>query len=588
MIPSEREAVISQLVQQNGVITVSEICTYCNCSPETARRDLRRLEEGGELIRTHGGAKAALSPSHTEAHPHQNRVLEARIALTDRVDALIVTPSDAKTTHLLMDRCQRADVPVIAESTRVVGAKTTVAVDNYQAGLEIGQWVAHYASRHIKDKTMVLDVSASHSNTKARSRGFADGLRELSFDQLILLRVNGQDLRESARQITADTLAIRPNINVIFGINDDSALGALDAFRAARLDESQLLLVPFGLEGQATKVLFEQNKPMMVSVAMFPELVGRACVDAAICAFNDVPLPKRIITPFAIVTRDNLFDYYQQDNQSEHWSINWTRAEQLPNVNTGFAMLREYRHRRLPKRIGYVEIFSSHEWYQNIRRTMQEYCQSRGITLEVVDASQDMALEIDTLKRKIGFAAAHHVHDGDTIILDSGYTTAYLAQALKGRQNITVITNSLRVLQELADEPGLTLVSSGGVMRSDSQALIGAGAETTFQDLRADKAFISAAGLNLDFGLSNTNIAEATAKQAIIAAARDVFLLLDSTKIGVESLIKIAPVNQIDHLITDSGISSQDWQALTQTGIEVIIAEEPANQFGRERRFYDK
>ena len=109
--------------------------------------------------------------------------------------------------------------------------------------------------------------------------------------------------------------------------------------------------------------------------------------------------------------------------------------------------------------------------------------------------------------------------DGDTIILDAGATTTYLARALRGRRGITVITNSLPVLVELADQPGITLVSSGGVIRTESRSLTGPGAEATFRDF-ADKAFIAGTGLSLDFGLSNTNIAEASVKQAMLGPAR--------------------------------------------------------------------
>jgi DeoR/GlpR family transcriptional regulator of sugar metabolism len=87
-------------------------------------------------------------------------------------------------------------------------------------------------------------------------------------------------------------------------------------------------------------------------------------------------------------------------------------------------------------------------------------------------------------------------------------------------------------------------------------------------------AGISATGLSVDFGLSNTNIPEATVKQAMIGAAREVILLADYSKIGVESLVRIAPLEHIHRLITDMGISAHDRLALTQRGIELSIAED--------------
>lgn len=576
MIPSQRAFIIQNLLKQNGVITVDEVRSYCGCSAETARRDLRRLEDEGWLLRTHGGAVLAKGEPAAPIRVHSLGMTEARTALVDRADALIITPKDTRTMRLLVERCRRAGVPVIAEATRYPGAKTVVAVDNYRAGFELGQCVATYARQHLGGRVAALCVNYPQPNTEARARGFEDGLRELPVEQRTILRVDGQGLHATARQIAGDALSVSANVNVIFGVNDDSALGALEAYRALGLDESHLLVALFGLEGQRACRLLEQGTPYTIAVAMFPELVGRTCVDAAVCAYHNCPLPERIITPFAIVTPDTLSHYYQLDPKSGEYTLNWLQAEQLASASPGFALMSQCQGRAKPRRIGSIQVFSSHEWYQNVRRAMQERCRSLGISLEVVDASQDVAHEIEALKQAIGEAAASYVQDGDTVILDSGRTTAYLAHTLRGRQNLTVITNSLAVLDELRNEPGITLVSSGGVVRRETNSLVGPGAEATFRDLRADRAFLAVTGVSLSFGLSNTNIAEAAVKQAILAAAREVILLADYSKIGVESLIKIAPLERVHRLITDGGISAHDRLALIQRGIEVAIANGPS------------
>lgn len=572
MIQSQRDVVILDLLREQGVVTVREICAACSCSPETARRDLRRLEEQGELLRTHGGAKQ-LAPGTPERRPaNGTALLEARIALTDRVDALVVTPGGIKATSLLVDRCRRAGKPVVAEATTLRGATTMVAVDNYRAGLALGRRVAQQAGCQDNGRIVILDVSYPQANTELRSRGFADGLASLDQSRVTLVRVNGLGVRESARQIAADALAVHPDVSVIFGVNDDSALGALDAFRGAGLDEDRLLLATFGLEGDAAKRLLHDGCPYGIGVAMFPEVAGRACVDAAVCAYHGAKLPEHITTPFAIVTPDTLANFYQRDARTGRWLLNWEQVERLATLSPALRQVKDCHHRRRPRRIGYVETFSSHEWYRNIRLAMQERSRHLGVYLEVVDASEDLAFEIDAAKRAIGTAAARHVRDGDTIILDAGATTAYLAQALQGRQGVTVITNSLRVLAQLRDEHSITLVSSGGVVRRESQALTGRAAEATFQDLRVDKAFLSAAGISLDFGFSSTNIPEATVKQSMLAAAREVILVADSTKIGTESLVKVAPLARVHRLVTDPGISAEDRLALSQRGVEVTIA----------------
>ncbi len=572
MIPSERDAIIQQLLAQRGIVTVAQICAHCNCSPETARRDLRRLEERGELFRTHGGAITI--DSQAPRRPTGGGLIEARIALADRADVLIVTPSDTKATHLLVEQCKSAGIPIIAESKYYPGAVTVISTDNYQAGREVGQRVAEYANRHFDGQVVALDVSYPQSNTEARSRGFADGLHQLPAGQRTIISINGMGLFETARQITADALDVHPEINVIFGINDDSTLGALEAYQAAGLDESKLLLVLFGLEGDAAKDLLERGQPYTISVAMFPELVGRACVDAAVCAYGGYPIPECIATPYAIVTPKTLHSFYYRDERTGGWRTDWSRVEQLQSGSAGFSMLGKDQVRRKPRRIGYIGVFSSHAWYQNLRSAMQMRSRASGAILEMIDASQDMDQEVDALRSAIGKSAAQFVNAGDTIILDAGTTTAYLARALRGREGITVITNSLRVLAELKDEAGITLVSSGGIVRKESQSLVDSRAEAAFQHLRVDKAFVSTTGLSLEFGLSNTNMAEAAVKRAMIAAARETILLADSSKLGVESLVRIAPVEKINHLITDSAISSRHRLALAQKDITVTIAEE--------------
>jgi ABC-type sugar transport system substrate-binding protein len=399
--------------------------------------------------------------------------LEARTALVDRADVLIVTPSDTAATRLLVERAQRAGIPIIAESHHYPKATTLIAINDYQAGVELGQWVVGYARRHLGGQLTALDVTATLSNTDARSRGFADGLRELPPGARSILRVDGLGLRQTARRVAADALAVNPEVNVIFGINDDSALGALDAYRAAGLDESRLVVVSFGFEGTAAKELLDQDGPYKAGVAMFPELVGRICIDAAICAYYGYPLPEHLFTPFKIVTSETLEAFYERDDDTGEWALKWQRAEPLLHTNPALSLLNKNHHHPLPKHIGYVQIFSSHEWYQNMQRAMLAHTRDLGISLEVVDASRDMAREIDALKWAIGFNATRFVHEGDTIILDAGLTTTYLAAALRGRQNLTVITNSLSVLAELENEPGITLVSCGGVVRPESRSLTG-------------------------------------------------------------------------------------------------------------------
>ena len=97
--------------------------------------------------------------------------------------------------------------------------------------------------------------------------------------------------------MAADALTAHPDVNIIFGINDDSALGGLQAYEAAGMDTKNLLVVGFGCEGKACKNALMEGGPYKVSAAMFPEYQGRLLIDAAIAAFNGAKLPAHIVAP---------------------------------------------------------------------------------------------------------------------------------------------------------------------------------------------------------------------------------------------------------------------------------------------------
>jgi DeoR/GlpR family transcriptional regulator of sugar metabolism len=574
MIAGQREVFILNRLEEQGIITVDEICTYCDCSQETARRDLRRLERRGAILRIHGGAKrAAAQVRASEALLDLDSILKARAALVDRANVLIVAARETAASQFLVDRANRAGVPVITEGRLCPGAVAAIVIDNYQAGIELGRWVARYVQRNLAGQAVVLDVGFAGPNTEARSRGFQAGMLELSENDSTFLRVNGQSTRGRAKQCAADALSVHPDINVIFGVNDVSALGALDAYREAGLDESNLVVTSFGLEGDEIKNLLLQGGPLRASMALFPELVSRACVDAAICAYGDHPLPQLIRPPCTIVTADTLQDYYEYQEVSGRWLMRFERAAQMPNVNPQYVLLNQCQPKLVPGRIGYVQNFGTHAYYQSLVSTMQAYARQKRIGLEVIDASQDAAQELDQLTRAIGTTAAQMVNDGDTIILDADDAVQALARALRDRQDITVVTNSCSVIEELSDRPNITVISSGGVLRHATKSFIGHQAEANIRELRADIAFIGATGVSLDFGISISSIDEATVKRAILDAARQVVLLADHSKIGVESFVQIATLTSVHHFVTDGGISEQDLQSINAAGTNVIVAD---------------
>lgn len=176
-------------------------------------------------------------------------------------------------------------------------------------------------------------------------------------------------------------------------------------------------------------------------------------------------------------------------------------------------------------------------------------------------------------KRAIGALAASLVRDGDSVILDAGTTTLQVARALRGLRDLTVVTNAYHIAAELADQDSVQLIVTGGSIRGNTMALVGPIAERTLDELNVDWAFIATNGLDLHRGLTTPSQAEAQVKRRMIAAARNVAVVFDSSKLGKISFANIAPVDQIQTVITDSGLPVGAARELEQRGIRVLRAE---------------
>jgi DeoR family fructose operon transcriptional repressor len=173
-------------------------------------------------------------------------------------------------------------------------------------------------------------------------------------------------------------------------------------------------------------------------------------------------------------------------------------------------------------------------------------------------------------KRRICEAAARMVEPGQNIIIDSGSTTVHLAPLLAERP-ITVITNSVLIVQDLMGAEQVQLIVAGGLLRRPSMALMGVHARHSFEEVRADLLFLGASGVTVDQGITCNNIIEADTKKAMIRSVTKVCLLVDSTKFGKVSLAKICDWDSIDIIITDA-IDAETRSRLEAHGVQVLIA----------------
>jgi len=175
-------------------------------------------------------------------------------------------------------------------------------------------------------------------------------------------------------------------------------------------------------------------------------------------------------------------------------------------------------------------------------------------------------------KTRIGLSAANLVADKETVFLGSGTTVLEVARNLRNRKNLTVITNSLPVLNALAGAEGLTVICLGGMLRNSEMSFIGHITEQALSEVRADKVILGTRGLSLEHGLTNDYLQETLTDRAILKIGREVILVADHTKVNRVATALLAPLDSMQTFVTDSKVDKKFIVALKKQGIQVIVA----------------
>lgn len=174
-------------------------------------------------------------------------------------------------------------------------------------------------------------------------------------------------------------------------------------------------------------------------------------------------------------------------------------------------------------------------------------------------------------KNCIGEAASLLLRKNDRIIIASGTTVLVFAQKITMTEPLTVITPSVKVSLTLCYKPNVEIIQLGGSMRKSSATVIGPYAESLLSEMLCDKLFIGVDGIDMDAGLTTSNIGEAHLNQYMLNAAQEVIVLTDSTKFGKRGFGKICSFNRIHHIITDTGAPASFVQMIRDKGIEVTL-----------------
>ncbi len=181
-------------------------------------------------------------------------------------------------------------------------------------------------------------------------------------------------------------------------------------------------------------------------------------------------------------------------------------------------------------------------------------------------------------KLQIARRAMDLIPAGSSVVIDAGTTTELLADLLQDWQsshpedNLLVITHAVPIAAKIANAPGLELEMLGGRVRGLTRASVGDSTVKQLESLRPDIAFVGANGIHPNFGFSTPDAQEAAVKSTIVRSARRVVVLADASKLGEETLVRFAGLDDVDALITDTVPDSALADALREAGTEVVSA----------------
>ena len=173
-------------------------------------------------------------------------------------------------------------------------------------------------------------------------------------------------------------------------------------------------------------------------------------------------------------------------------------------------------------------------------------------------------------KRAIARRAAEMVRDGDSLIMNAGTTMQSLANALRERQNLRIVTNGVTVAAEFGANNSVQVYLIGGIVDHAKMATVGQAAEDALRDIRVPRAFLGVSGISVEEGLAMYKQQEAQINRTFIGCAREVTVLVDSSKFSSQAMYRIAPLSQVHRIITDAGISDADKRRIVDMGIELV------------------
>lgn len=177
-------------------------------------------------------------------------------------------------------------------------------------------------------------------------------------------------------------------------------------------------------------------------------------------------------------------------------------------------------------------------------------------------------------KQLIARKAAQLIPSGRyAIALSGGSTTAEVAKALANRSQLTIVTNSLTTAMEFASRPNLKVLMTGGLIRSNSFELVGSLAENTFNAINVGTAILGTDGISSLAGATTHDETEAKTNLAMVLHAERVMVVADGSKVGRVTLAKVAALEQIHELVTDSTADPDELERIAEAGVTIHVVD---------------
>lgn len=174
-------------------------------------------------------------------------------------------------------------------------------------------------------------------------------------------------------------------------------------------------------------------------------------------------------------------------------------------------------------------------------------------------------------KKKIAYAISQIISDGDTIFINSGTTTYFVAIELKKRKNLKIVTNSLTVATELASTPTFNVILLGGEVNIEGSFTYGSDVIEQLERYRANYAILSVDGVCHDAGISTIHADEVLVDRMMVERSRETIVVADSSKLGQEGFLFVCPTENISKIVTDKDANRDFVKKLKDKDVKVIM-----------------